>query len=137
MFVLDASVTLGWCFGDEEHAYAERVLRRLAKESAVVPAIWLFEVANGLVVAERRGRLTAGDVARVRAALAALPIEWEAPSVDKTLGEVLELARTHALSAYDAAYLELAMRRGCPLATADLALRAAAAEVGVGLVDVG
>lgn len=135
MFVLDASVALGWCFGDEELAHAERVLHRLATEPAIVPAIWLLEVANGLAVAERRGRLTAADVGRVRTALAALPIELDVPSLDRVLGDVLELARAEGLSAYDAAYLELAVRLGCPLATADHGLRTVAAKVGVGLLE--
>lgn len=130
-FVLDASVTLGWCFGDEENAYAHRVLRRLADDSALVPEIWLLEVANGLLFAERRGRISAADVAQVHGALAALPIEFDDLTLERALAAVLHLARAHRLSAYDAAYLELAMRQGLPLATQDGALRAAAENVQV------
>lgn len=134
-FVLDASVTLGWCFRDEANAYAHRVLRRLADDSALVPAIWLLEVANGLLLAERRGRLSVADVAQVHGALAGLPIEWQDLTLEQALGPVLDLARAHRLSAYDAAYLELAMREGLPLATQDDALRAAAENVGVPLME--
>ena len=134
-FVLDASVALAWSFRDERNAYAHQVLRRLEDDPALVPAVWMLEVANGLLVAERRARFTAADVAQVYGVLADLPIEWSALTLDQALGPVLDLARAHGLSAYDAAYLELAMREGLPLATQDEALRAAAQRVGVPLVE--
>ena len=134
-FVMDASVTLAWCFRDEENAYAHRVFRRLDDDPAVVPSIWLLEVANGLLVAERRGRFSRAEVAEVDGVLADLPITWHELSLDLALGPVLELARAQGLSTYDAAYLDLAMREGLPLATQDEALRAAAQRVGVPLVD--
>ncbi len=134
-FVLDASVALAWSFRDEQNAYAHRVLRRLEDDPAVVPAVWLLEVTNGLLVAERRDRFSAADVANVHSVLADLPIEWSDLALDQALGPVLDLARTHALSAYDASYLELAMREGLPLATRDAALQAAAKRVGVSLLD--
>jgi len=134
-FVLDASVALAWSFRDEQNAYAHRMLRRLEDDPAVVPVVWLLEVANGLLVAERRGRFTAADVAQVYGTLADLPIEWSDLTLDQALGPVLDLARAHGLSAYDAAYLELAMREGLPLATQDDALRVAAERAGVPLVE--
>jgi predicted nucleic acid-binding protein len=134
-FVLDASVALAWCFRDEQNAYAHRMLRRLDDESAVVPNIWLLEVANGLLIAERRGRLSRAEAAQVGGVLADLPITWQETSIEQALGSVLELGEAHGLSAYDAAYLDLAMRDGLPLATQDKALRAAAEQVGVLLVD--
>lgn len=134
-FVLDASVALAWSFRDERNAYAHQALRRLEDDAALVPAVWMLEVANGLLVAERRGRFTAADVAQVYGVLADLPIEWSALTLDQALGPVLDLARAHGLSAYDAAYLELAMREGLPLATQDEALRAAAQRVGVPLAE--
>ena len=134
-FVLDASVALAWSFRDEQNAYAHRMLRRLEDDPAVVPVVWLLEVANGLLVAERRGRFTAADVAQVYGTLADLPIEWSDLTLDQALGPVLDLARAHGLSAYDAAYLELAMREGLPLATQDEALRASSQRVGVPLAD--
>lgn len=134
-FVLDASVALAWSFRDEQSAYAHRMLRRLEDEPAVVPVVWLLEVANGLLIAERRGRFTAADVANVYGVLADLPIEWSDLTLDQALGQVLDLARAQELSAHDAAYLELAMREGLPLATQDNDLRAAAERVGVPLVE--
>ena len=134
-FVLDASVALAWSFRDERNAYAHRVLRRLEDDPALVPAVWMLEVANGLLVADRRGRFTAADVAQVYGVLADLPIEWSDLTLDQALGPVLDLARVHGLSAYDAAYLELAMREGLPLATQDDALRGAAERAGVPLME--
>ncbi|MBI5948358.1 MAG: type II toxin-antitoxin system VapC family toxin [Chloroflexi bacterium] len=132
--VVDASVALSWCFRDEQSDYAARVLRLLAKETAVVPALWLVEVTNGLLVAERRGRLSAADVAHVHGILADLPITFDQMTLDEALGSVLDLGRAQQLSTYDATYLALGMREGLPLATQDEQLRAAAARVGVRLV---
>jgi predicted nucleic acid-binding protein len=134
-FVVDASVTLAWCFRDEQNAYAHRMLRRLDDEPAVVPSVWPLEIVNGLLVAERRRRLSPAEVAQVGRELADLPITWHELSLDLAFGPVLDLARAQALSTYDAAYLELAMREGLPLATQDEALRAATQRVGVPLVD--
>jgi predicted nucleic acid-binding protein len=134
-FVLDASLALAWFFRDEQNAYAHRVLRRLGDDPAIVPDIWILEMVNGVLVAERRGRLTSADVARVSAELADLPIEPADVTLEQALGPVLDLARAEKLSAYDAAYLELAMREGLPLATQDAALQAAAGRVGVALIE--
>jgi len=134
-FVLDASVALAWSFRDEQNAYSHRMLRRLEADPALVPAVWLLEVANGLLVAERRGRFTAADVAQVYGTLADLPIEASDLTLDLALGPVVDLARAQELSAYDSAYLELAMREGLPLATQDEALLAAAERVGVSIVQ--
>ncbi len=133
-FVVDASVTLAWCFGDEGSDLAERVLDRLAGEEALAPAIWPLEVANGLRTAERRGRLELADLAQVRGLLTALPVRIEGVSLDTALGEVTELARALELTAYDAAYLALAARRGLALATVDQQLRSACERAGVPLV---
>lgn len=133
-FVLDASVTLAWCFSDESSEMADRVLDRLEGEEAIAPAIWPLEVANGLRTAERRGRLDLADMAQVRELLTALPVEVVGVPLDAALGEVAELARQLDLSAYDASYVALAARRGLPLATADDRLRRACQQAGVGLL---
>ena len=133
-FVLDASVALAWHFDDEASEYADRVLDRLQEEDAFVPAIWPLEMANGLLAAERRSRLSPADVARAHAILSDLPITVNSLTLDDALGPVLDLARAQSLSAYDAAYLELAMREGLSLATQDDDLRAAAGRIGVALV---
>ena len=118
---------------DERDHYANAILRRLSDDLAIVPSIWMLEVANGLLVAERRGRLTAADMSQAHGILAGLPIKARDLSLDAALGPVLALARQENLSSYDASYLELAMREGVPLATVDDALRSAAGRVGVAL----
>jgi predicted nucleic acid-binding protein len=131
VFVVDASVALAWCFDDEQVAAADRALARLASEEALAPAIWPLEVANGLRQAERRGRIDAGDVPHLRELLLALPVQVEPVSLQTALGEVLEIAKEHELTSYDAAYLVLAARRDLPLATADGRLERACASLGV------
>jgi predicted nucleic acid-binding protein len=131
--VVDSSVSLSWCLGDETEEYAEAVLRAMGSHTAHVPVLWPFEVANGLWMSERRGRITAADTQRALADLAALPIEIEGYGHTRARGEVLALARQEGLTCYDAAYLELAMRQGLPLATLDGQLRDAAGRVGVPL----
>jgi len=133
VFVVDASVAMAWCFADEMSAYADRVLDRLEVEEAVAPAIWPLEIANGLRTAERRGRIDPGELLRVRVLLRSLPVRVEAIELEVALSEVLEVARAHDLTAYDAAYLALAARRGLALATADDALRRACQQAGIDL----
>jgi predicted nucleic acid-binding protein len=134
MFVIDASVTLAWCFEDEAGGDADAVLDRLGHEMALAPAHWPLEVANALRAAERRGRLDVTDLPRLRALLAALPVEIAPVELGTAIGGVLEAARTYDLSAYDAAYLHLAAVRAIPLATIDHRLRAACGSAGVDLV---
>ena len=135
MIVIDASVALAWCFADEESVAADRALDRVGTDGAVAPAIWPLEVANGVCSAERRGRITLADASRLRELLASLPVEVEPIDVSTALGEVSELARRFDLSAYDAAYLALAARRGLPLATADQRLARTARLAGVEVVS--
>ncbi len=134
MFVLDASVVLAWCLDDETSVPADRALDRLSADEAVVPAIWPLEVSNGLRSAERRGRITIADSARVRQLLLSLPIHIEPVDLAAALTEVADLARTFDLSVYDAAYLALAARRGLPMATADDRLAQACTQAGIELV---
>jgi predicted nucleic acid-binding protein len=134
-FVLDNSISLSWCLGDESDEYPTRVLLALRTTRARVPSLWPYEVANGLAVSERRNRLTPAGLQRALADLAALPIEVDPASHERGMGEVLALARQERLTAYDAAYLELAMREGLPIATLDQEIRAAAGRLGVELFD--
>ena len=122
-FVVDASMAMTWCFEDEATAYSRSVLETLRRSYAEVPALWRIEVKNVLLVNERRGRITTQGA---REFLQMLP-----PLDDQVL---FTLARRHGLTAYDAAYLELAKRRGLPLATLDKDLIRAAPLEGVALV---
>lgn len=133
-FVLDCSVAMAWGFEDEHDQYATRVLDLLTERPAVVPSIWPLEVANTILVGERKGRLTNAEAGRFHALLEALPISVEVSTTSKTLSTVLPLARKHGLTAYDASYLDLAVRLACPLATFDKALLEAAKAVGVSLL---
>ena len=131
--VLDNSVVMAWCFRDVGDGYADAVLGSLAESEALVPGIWPLEVANVLVAAERRRRLTETDSARFLALLADLPIRVIQEPPQRVTGEILALARETGLSSYDASYLDLAMREEAPLATLDDGLRKAAGRVGVQL----
>ena len=133
MFVIDASATLAACFEDEARDIADRILERLEVDKAVAPAHWPLEVANALRTAERRGRLQADDLPKLRGLLGALPVEVVPVELGTAMGDVLEMARAFGLSVYDAAYLGLAAFRGIPLATADEQLRQAALRAGVEL----
>jgi predicted nucleic acid-binding protein len=132
-FVVDASVTLAWCFEDEATPGTEAILDLLADDSAVVPGLWELEVSNVLLLGEWRGRLTEAQSARFVALLGQLPILVDAASAD--MGAVLAAGRRHGLTAYDAAYLVLAEREGLPLATFDARLRAAAQAAGVAVIS--
>jgi predicted nucleic acid-binding protein len=134
--VLDSSVVMAWCFRDVGDGYADAVLGSLAESEALVPGIWPLEVANVLVAAERRRRLTETDSARFLALLADLPIRVIQEPPQRVTGEILALARETGLSSYDASCLDLAMREGAPLATLDDGLRKAAGRVGVHLFTV-
>ncbi len=133
MLVVDCSVTMGWCFDEEQSAYCDEVLVELASKEAVVPVIWLCEVANVLAVAERRKRIREAESLRFLHLLSTFPI-WLDDELDqgKTV-EILSLARQLGISAYDAAYLELAIRRNCTLATCDRKLKKSAKALGVSL----
>ena len=130
-FVLDASVTVSWGLEDEENAVAAVALRRLDAEPAYVPSIWWFEVRNVLLINERRQRITERDTARFLQALGAMDLETDYAPAE---GGTLALARSHRLTVYDATYLELAIRKGVPLATLDRRLAEAANREGVSLI---
>ena len=123
---LDASITLAWYFEDERSAAGDAILDRVTEEGAVVPAVWPYEVANGLQMAVRRKRIEALHRDAALADLRLLPITIERTSDDVVWTVILGLADRFRLTVYDASYLELAHRRSLPLATGDRDLRAAA-----------
>ena len=133
-FVLDASVALAWCFEDENTPSARQILARLTAEAASVPATWPIEVANVLALAERRRRITPADSAEFIAKLEDVAILVDGETSSRAFGRVLDLARAERLTAYDAAYLELAMRLGVPLASKDADLCNAAQRLGVSVL---
>ena len=128
---MDASVALAWGFPDEGNEYADAVLLSLEHETMLVTALFAVEVANGLVVGERRKRLRQAEIRRFLALLDGLSIVQDVQPAAGMISAALALAREHGLSAYDAAYLELAVREGAPLATLDKGLRTAARKAGV------
>lgn len=132
--VIDASVALAWVFGDERHDAAWRVVDRLREGPAWVPAHFHLDVGNGLLSGLRRGRLTADETRTAVVALGALLIEVDLDTASRAFSESWLLAARHGLTTYDAACLELAIRRGLPLATLDERLASAARAEGVGLV---
>jgi predicted nucleic acid-binding protein len=133
--VLDASVALCWLFDDQATAYTESVLDRLVGGDAVVaPAVWPFEIANVVTVAERRRIVNPAQAAAFFQTLGQLSIAVDRAEIEHIFNAVSETARRYRLSAYDAGYLELALREALPLATVDAALRNAARAAGVWVV---
>jgi predicted nucleic acid-binding protein len=125
-FVIDNSVVMTWCFKDEINPYADVILDRLEISTGFVPSIWPLEVCNVLLVAERKRRIGRADSARFIAWRNELPIIVEQEPQERVIREIFALAREHKLSSYDASYLDLAMRKGLPIATLDKNLIAAA-----------
>ena len=134
-FVIDASVALAWCFGDERTEATASLLERLQTDAAAVPSLWHLEVANGLALAERRGRITPAESAELIALLEMIEIVVDGETSARAFTRVLDLAREERLTAYDAAYLELAMRLGLPLASKDGDLCDAAERLGVSVLS--
>ena len=133
-FVLDCSVAMTWLFQDEATPDTAKILRRLDAEAALVPA-WLFlELANVMVVAERKGRITQRQTTEFVTELSKLNLDVDSESPQRAFEHLLPLCRAHELTSYDAMYLDLAVRRQLPLATLDRSLRKAAQKLGVKLL---
>lgn len=132
--VLDSSATLSWCFVDERTPAATKLLRRVAEAGALVPALWRLEVANGLLVAVRRSRMTKQERDATLRDLAQLSIVVDPETDDHAWTATLQLADRFGLTAYDAAYLELARRRRIALASLGRPLRQAAAALAIELL---
>ena len=135
-FVLDASVALGWTLDEPVPASVIRAKQALLSGTrAVAPALWHLEIADGLAMAERRKILTSSDATLALLQLEQLcsqALEIEAEIVP--MRQALTTARAYQLSAYDAVYLDLALRARLPLATLDVGLRKAAGKAGVELL---
>ena len=135
-FVMDNSIAMRWLLASEkksDQAYAEAVLESLVDVDAMVPNLWHLEAANVLVTAERRGELETGDVERFIAQLESLPIQVDPMTAHQAFSRTLSLSKAYKLSSYDAAYLELAIREGLPIATLDKDLLKAAKKADVAI----
>ncbi|MCG2814906.1 MAG: type II toxin-antitoxin system VapC family toxin [Candidatus Aminicenantes bacterium] len=132
--MVDNSVVMSWCFKDEAKYYSESILDRLTESTAYVPSIWPIEVVNVLLVAERKKIIGRAEGVRFLELLLQLPIrvEHETPAI--LMQSLYTLAEEHGLSSYDASYLDLAMKKGLPLATQDKKLRKAAVKMNVPLL---
>ena len=130
-FVLDGSLAVAWHFEDESNAYADAVADVLAAKAALVPSLWALEAANVIAKGEAKGVVTEARSQVFIVLLGRLNIVPDAATATHALGDTLHLARRYKLSAYDAAYLELALRTGSPLATLDTDLKKAAQAAGV------
>lgn len=130
--VIDNSIVLCWCLTDESDPMADKAMRRVVDGGAVVPSIWWYELRNALIVNERRGRLDAADTVAILTDVEEMSISVDQEHDDVT---ILSLARQHALSVYDAAYIEVALRRGLPIASLDRRLGQAAAARHVALFN--
>jgi len=134
--VLDASITLAWCYAEETTEAVQRSFDIVRTDGAWVPVLWLWEVANVLQMNVRRGRHNTKFRDRALADLALFPIKEDAEAGRQAWSGTLILAERHGLTVYDAAYLEVALRHGLPLATLDQDLRAAARAENVQLLGV-
>jgi predicted nucleic acid-binding protein len=130
-FVLDNSVAVAWCFEDEQNPYTQSVLEALHGSEAVVPTVWLLEAPNALLMAARRGRIAVSMAHTLLGALLDLPITVAPELQSSDAPRLLMLAHEYALSTYDAAYIDLGLRLGLPVATQDRAMVAAAERLGI------
>lgn len=133
-FVLDASVTLAWCFGDEQTANDLILLENTKIELAHVPLLWTLEISNALLTAERRKKITYSTITEFLAILNRLNIKIHQETDKHAFLKILPLAYAEGLTTYDATYLELAMQHGLPLATKDQQLKKAANRLGIMLI---
>jgi predicted nucleic acid-binding protein len=129
--IIDCSMATAWCFGDEATPETDVLLHSLRSTRGVVPTLWHFELTNMLVQAERRKRIGSDDATALLAFFESLPIETDPEAPASRRRDIWILARRHKLTSYDAAYLDLAIRAGMPLATRDEALADAAIECGI------
>lgn len=124
--VLDSSVSLAWFYAEEATEKTDEVAQLLAQSGAWVPSLWKLEIANILESGLRRGRNDISFRDQALADLALMPINIDAETAEHAWSRTLALVHQHKLTVYDAAYLELALRRSLPLATLDKDLRKAA-----------
>lgn len=130
IFVIDASITLTWCLVDELSETTHQLLEKMMLHNMFAPSIWRYEITNALCLAERKGRISIPQIQVFKSLLAELPIEIEET---QAMDPIFDLAKKYTLSVYDAAYLELAVRKNGILVSFDKALQKAAALHGIAL----
>lgn len=133
-FILDASVTLSWCFTDEYTSETNTLLAECLNRDIYVPGLWSLEVGNILLLGLKKERISSAGVSEFLNLLESLKINTDTNTASRAFHQILSLAQAHHLTTYDAAYLELAMRMGLPLATKDKALRSVCEILQVPLV---
>ncbi len=133
--VLDASAALAWCFADEQTASDRKLLSLVTREGAEAPSIWPLEVANVIVLAQRKGRLTQTQTAESIETIRSLPIRIRETTPSSVFENLVLLAQKYSLTIYDASYLELAIRLRIPLTSRDEMLKRAARSAGVALIE--
>ncbi len=134
--VIDASVSLAWCFPDEANEDANRILIALKGQRILVPTIWGLEITNALATGQRAKRISSSEILRFISLLEELTIKEDSLSVASSIANVLPLTQKYNLSAYDASYLAVALRNNASLATFDLKLQNAARKSKVKLLRV-
>jgi predicted nucleic acid-binding protein len=133
-FVLDASMALSWCFEEEAGEISKELFDRMERETALIPAWWFLEITNVLAIAQRKGRLDSFQVSSFIETVDLLSLEVDNEAPNRAFKHLLPLCEHHGLSSYDAAYLDLAIRRQLPLATLDAPLAKAARKSGVPII---
>jgi len=129
-YVLDCSVAMSWLFHDEQMDDTLALRDYLKKADAIVPSIWPLEVGNVLWVAEKKGRISVHQSTQFKNLLEKFPIIIDHKTAEYALNKILELSREYKITVYDASYLELSLRFGCPLATLDHNLQKVALKTG-------
>lgn len=131
-FVLDASATLAWIFGEADQSQNTDVL--MANSELVAPTLWRLEVVNSILSKERQKKITASQGSRYLMILDSLEIDLVNPPANQSLEQLALIARPHQLSSYDAVYLDLAVTLGLPIYSLDVNLQEAAKRVGLKLI---
>ena len=129
--IIDCSITMSWCFSDEATPATMAIQDRLVSERALVPMHWFLEVTNVLAMAERHRRISRTKSSHFLTLLDTMDIEVDAETAGRAFVHLLPLCRSHGLTSYDAAYLELALRRRLPLASLDDRLRSTTKSLGI------
>jgi predicted nucleic acid-binding protein len=137
VFVLDSSVALAWFLPGERSSRTEALLDQVTEAGALAPGLWPLEVANIILIAERKNRITQAQRVRALTALAKLPIRIDTETAGRAWNSTIDLALAHGLTVYDGGYLDLSLRSGLPLATLDRALSRAATACGVPVLGLG